>query len=60
MVRYQNILIIFTNVKSFHSWTKSHKTQSKVKLELGPLLFMLKEEKKMLKINTLVALNPNF
>jgi len=49
MVRYQNILILKINIKDFHSWTKSHRTQSKTKLELGPLLFLLKEEKKNMK-----------
>jgi hypothetical protein len=44
MDRYQNILIFLTNLKGFHSWKKSRKTQSRVKLELGPLLFLLKEE----------------
>jgi hypothetical protein len=33
-------------VEYFHSWIKSYKTQSGAKLELGPLLFLLKDEEK--------------
>jgi len=39
---------------------KSNKTQSETKLELGPLLFLLKKGKEALKVETLVVLNLNF
>jgi hypothetical protein len=41
------IYIYIYNVKDFHSWTKSHKTQNGAKFEFGPFLFLLKEGEKV-------------
>jgi hypothetical protein len=50
----KNIIHNWKNVKNFHSWTKSHKTQSQAKFELGLLLFLLKEGEKIVE-----SWNPN-
>jgi hypothetical protein len=55
---WKKLFLQFKNVKNFHSWTKSHKTQSQAKFELGPLLFILKEGGEI--VETLTTLNLNF
>jgi hypothetical protein len=65
------IYFLSKNVEDFHSWTKSPKTQSEAKqnqrkhkvrlsLSLDPFYFCWKKGKRVLKVETLVVLNPNF